>query len=182
KGRKAVRRQALYVRRVSDIAKAKPERGDVAVILQDGQELNRASLPLDRDRLAGHQTLFGGNRGILAAGRLHKTITEAGVHRPRCRLIQVDVDAPTLTHEQGPQVVDSVRMVGMLMRDQYAVEPVDFGVEKLHAQIRRTIDQNAGAVAIRINALDKQRATPAAVLRVVRVARTPTESHARHAH
>src|SRR6186713_1228870 len=59
KCRNAVRRQALYVRRVSDIAKAKPERGDVAVILQDGQELNRASLPLDRDRLAGHQTLFG---------------------------------------------------------------------------------------------------------------------------
>jgi hypothetical protein len=43
--RNTVRRQALDVCGVSDITKTEPERGDVAMILQDGQELDRASLP-----------------------------------------------------------------------------------------------------------------------------------------
>src|SRR5262249_36276376 len=52
-----LRWKAFNVSGVGDIAKAEPERGDVAVILQNGQEFNGAALPLYRDRLAGLQAL-----------------------------------------------------------------------------------------------------------------------------
>src|SRR5262245_52503763 len=99
KRRNAVRWQAFDVGGVSDIAKAEPERGDVAVVLQDGQEFDRAALPLYGDRLAGDQALFDGDRGIFAAWRRHKAISEAGVYRTRCRLIQIDIDPPAFAHE-----------------------------------------------------------------------------------
>src|SRR4029078_11673764 len=62
--RRALGRKTLNISGRGDIAKAEPERGDVAVVLQDGQEFDRASLPLDRDHLAGHQALFRDDRGV----------------------------------------------------------------------------------------------------------------------
>ena len=76
-----------------------------------------------------------GDRRIFAAGRRHEAIAEAGVHGARRRLIEVDVDAATLVDEQRPQIVDAVRVVGVLMGDQHAIDPVDLGVQKLHAQV-----------------------------------------------
>ena len=63
----------------------------------------------------------------------------------RGRLVEIDVDAAALVDEQRPQIVDAVRVVGMFMRDQHAVEPVDLGVEQLLAQVRRAVDQHARA-------------------------------------
>ncbi len=74
------------------------------------------------------------------------------MHGARGRLVEIDVHAPALVHEQRAQVVDAVGMVGMLMGDQHAIEPIDLGVEQLLAQIRRAVDQNARAVALRIAA------------------------------
>ena len=42
------------------------------------------------------------------------------------------------------QVVDAVGVVGVLMGEEDAVEPVDVGVEQLLAQVRRGVDQDAG--------------------------------------
>ena len=39
------------------------------------------------------------------------------------------------------QIVDAVRVVGMLVAIEDAVEPVDVGVEQLLAQIGRGVDQ-----------------------------------------
>ncbi len=70
--RNAVGRQAFDISGIGDIAKAEPERGDVAVILQDGQEFYRAALPLDRDRLARDQAFFGGDGGYSLPGGVIK--------------------------------------------------------------------------------------------------------------
>ena len=67
------------------------------------------------------------------------------MHGARGRFIQIDLDAAALVDEERAQIVDAVGMVGMLMRDQHAVEPVDFGIEQLLAKIGRAVDQNARA-------------------------------------
>jgi hypothetical protein len=46
-------------------------------------------------------------------------------------------------------------MVGMLMRDQYAVNPVDLCIEKLHPQIGRTIDQNTRDLSLPLRTFDQ---------------------------
>ena len=49
-----------------------------------------------------------------------------------------------MADEQRAQIVDAVDVVGVLMGEQHAVEPVDIGVEKLLAQVGRSVDQHAG--------------------------------------
>jgi len=86
--------------------------------------------------------------------------------------VAIDVDAPAAMQEQAAQIVNAVRMVGMFVGVEHAIEPIDIGVDELLAQIRPGIDQDA-----RERRLDpcarQQRTAAAAVLRIVRVARAP---------
>ena len=85
------------------------------------------------------------DRRIFAARRLFEAIVEARPDRPgRSLSLDVHVDAAALADEQGAQVVDAVDVVGVLVGDQHAVDPVDVGVEKLLAQVRRGVDQDPG--------------------------------------
>ena len=84
--------------------------------------------------------------------------------------------------EQRPQVIDPVRVVGVLMRDENAIDPVNVGIEKLHAQVRSAIHQHARAQVIAARAFDQQRTTPPSVLRVVRIAFAPAKRDARNTH
>ena len=84
--------------------------------------------------LPRHQPVLGHDRRIFAAGRRHEAIAETGVHGARGGLVEIDVDAAALVHEQRAQIVDAVGVVGMLMGDQHAVEPIDLGLEQLLAQ------------------------------------------------
>jgi hypothetical protein len=94
-------------------------------------------------------------------------------------LVQVNVNSPPFLDHQGAKVIDAVGMVGMRVGEEYSVEPIDFGVEKLLAQIGRGIDQcsrNTGPAT----ALDQKRSPAAAVLGIGRIAIAPTESGTRH--
>ena len=62
------------------------------------------------------------------------------MHGARGRLVHVEVDLAPVLDEQRPQIVDAVGVVGVLVGDQHAVEPLDTGIEQLLAQIGRTID------------------------------------------
>ena len=53
-------------------------------------------------------------------------------------------DALAAVDEQAAQIVDAVRVVGMLVRVEHRVDPIDVGVKQLLAQIRRRVDQDAG--------------------------------------
>ncbi len=77
------------------------------------------------------------------------------MHRPRGRLIQIDVDAAALAHEQRTQVVKAMGMVGVFMGDQHAIEPVHLGVEQLHAQIGRAVDKSARDLAWPLRTLNQ---------------------------
>ena len=172
----------LDVGRVRQIAEAEAERRDIAVLLQHRQDRNRASLPLDGQRMTRRQPVLLGDRRIVAAWWRHEAIAEAGVHGARRRLVHVDVDAAALADENRAQIVHAVGMVGVLVGDEHAVEPGHLGLKQLLAQVRRTVDQHARVVALGVAALDQQAAAPPAVLRIVGVAVAPAERHARHAH
>ena len=73
-------------------------------------------------------------------------------------------------------------VVGVLVRVEHGLDPIDFGGEQLLAQVAAGVDDDAGRLvdAVRI-ALDQQRAAAAAVLRVFGVADAPVAADARHA-
>ena len=87
--------------------------------------------------------LIGNWRVFAAFGRL-EAIAEPRAQRLRRRLIGVKVQPAAFAHEQRPEIVDAVGVVGVFMRDEHGIEPADVGVEQLFAQIRRRIDQHAG--------------------------------------
>ncbi len=78
------------------------------------------------------------------------------------------------------QVVDAVRVVGVVMRIEDAVERFAAHAQELLAQIRRGVDQHRG-VPLLAETLDQRAAAAAAVLRVGRIAGAPHGADARHA-
>src|SRR6516164_4871248 len=69
----------------------------------------------------------------------------------------------------------------MLVGVEHRVEPLDVRVEQLLAEVRRRIDQHAGARARRIAALNQERAPSPPVLRIGWIGVAPAEPDARHA-
>ena len=80
---------------------------------------------------------------IIASRRLREAIGEADVDRLRGRFVHIDVDAAALVHKQRAQIVDAVGVIGMLVGEQYAIEPVDLRLEQLLAAVGRAVDQDA---------------------------------------
>ncbi len=124
---------------------------------------------------------FGDDRRIFAARRRAETIAEPVQKDFRGRLCGIDIEPAALVHEQRPQIVDSVGVVGVFVGDQHAVEPWHVGVEQLLAKVGRGVDQNPGD-AVRTVPFDQQRGAPPPVFRIVRVAGAPAERRPRHAH
>src|SRR5690606_28192650 len=94
----------------------------------------------------------------------------------------IDVDAPAIVQRQHAQVINAMRMVGMLMGKEHGVDPIDIGVEQLLAHIRSGVDQDSRWL---FNAFrptfNQQRTAPAAISRFLRIAGAPVIADARHA-
>src|SRR5437899_2306412 len=172
--REALRRQSDQVAGVGEPAEAEAERGDVAMLLQDGQGSEAAPCPFDPHRLTGSYTMLARDRRILAAGRRHKAIAEALVERLRGRRVHIDWNALAAVNEQAAQVVDAVSVVGVLMGIKHGVDPIDVGVKQLLAQIRRRVDQDAGYGRAGTT-LDQQRSAASTVPGIVWIAVAPAE-------
>src|SRR5581483_2962531 len=71
-------------------------------------------------------------------------------------------------------------LVGMLMRQKRRIEMIDAGIDQLLAQIGRGVNDNARDPLMG-RALDQQRTTAAAVLRIGGIAFAPAERRPRHA-
>ena len=125
--------------------------------------------------------MLGEDRRILAPGRRLKAIAEAHAHDLRRGRVEVDVDPAAAAQKERAQIVHAVGMVGMFVGVEDAVEPIDLGIEKLLAQIRRSVDQDARDPAVVAAPLDKERRASAAVLRIVRIAHSPAQRRPRDA-
>src|SRR4051794_40942849 len=73
-------------------------------------------------------------------------------------------------------------VVGVLVSNQHAIEPIDLGIEQLAAQVRRGVDEQARYSAVLGDLLDEQRASSAPVLGIARVASTPAKRDPGNAH
>src|SRR5690242_15070985 len=171
-------RQSTKVTGIGQVAEAKAHRCDVSVLLRERQGRNRAPFPLDDYRLVRLEPVLGDDWRILTARRGAKAISESRMQGRGGGLIKVDVDAPVLAHHQRTKIVNPMRMIGMLVREHNAVEPIHLRGEKLLAQIRRCVDKHtrdaAGAAA-----LEKKRRASAPVLGIGGVAVAPAERRAR---
>ena len=72
----------------------------------------------------------------------------------RKRRSRMSVGAPVgpasiapLAQRIGPEIVDAVHLVGMLVGPDHGVDPLDLGVEELGAQVGRGVDQDGLAAA-----------------------------------
>src|SRR5262249_4632418 len=94
---------------------------------------------------------------------------------------RIGVDAAALVDEQAAQVVDAVRVIGVLMGEQHAVEPVHIGVQQLFAQVRAGVDKYAGHLAGAVASLDQHGAASPPVFWIGWIAFAPAECGPRHA-
>jgi hypothetical protein len=91
-------------------------------------------------------------------------------------LAGVDIHGRAGVAGDHAQLVDAMHVVGMVVGVEHAVRALDAGGQRLHAQIRTTIDEHAGGAVF-----DVDRGAIAAVARIVRIALAPLVSQPRHA-
>src|SRR3981081_2274122 len=83
-------------------------------------------------------------------------------------------------HHDRAEIVDGRGLVVMLMGQKHRVDVIDVSVNQLLAQIGRGIDHDSRDPVVRCP-LGEQRATAAAVFRIVGIACPPTERGTRNA-
>ncbi len=151
------RGQAGDVGRVGDGAEAEAERWDVAVHLRDGLNVEGAVLARNAD-LAAVGDAGRPQDGVVAGARLLlETIAEAAGEAVTGD--RVEVAGHLALHGVGDhaQIVDAVRVVGVVVRVEDAIEVGDAGVEQLFAQVGGGVDEDVGEAA-RHDFFDENRA------------------------
>ena len=137
--------------------------------------------PSIRHRFAGRKPPFVQQRRILAAGRRLENIVEMAAHDRRGRRIHVKIDLAPVHDDQRADVVDPVRMVGVRMGQQDAVEPVDVRRRAIARARSGEVSTRTSVLAPSGPSLEQDRAAPAAVFRIVGIAGAPALADARHA-
>ena len=80
---------------------------------------------------------------IIAAGRRIEAITEALPDAGHRGLIAVNIKSLAHAVDNGPEIVDPVKLVGMVMGDEHGIEPTDMRGEQLAMHIGRSVHENA---------------------------------------
>ena len=146
--------QADEIAGIRETVEPESEGRNVAVVLQEREDHDRAACPLDCDRLARRDPVLVRDRRIFAAGRRHEAVAELMEHDAGRGLIQVEIEALPAMNVKRAQIIDPVGVVGVRVGEEDAVEPIDIGVEQLLAQIGRRVDEHAGAAAVGAGSLD----------------------------
>src|SRR5262252_8393979 len=84
------------VARIGKAAEAKPERSDIAVILQERQHGNGSAGASNGHRHSGHQRVCGRDRRIAAARWRLEAICKPGPHHRRGLVVKVNVKTAPL--------------------------------------------------------------------------------------
>ena len=119
------------------------------------------------------------NGRIKGARLLSEAVLETAFQgRARC-CVRPHADAAAHVEENATQIVDAVRVVGVVVRVEHAIQGLDARIEQLFAKIRGRIDQH-GRTAAFGKAIDQQRTAPPPVLRIGRIAGAPDRPNARN--
>jgi hypothetical protein len=88
----------------------------------------------------------------------------------------VDGKRSTAAHGDGAQIVDPVRVVGVIVGVKHRIDPVHVGRDELHAQLRRRIDEEPRPI-VRLDERAYARAPVARIGRAAHLAVTPELRH-----
>ena len=94
---------------------------------------DRPARPFDDDWLAGADAPLFNHRRIGAAGRRLEDVTEFAPQRFGGRRVDMDSETSPHRHVDRPEIVDAMRMVGVLVGDQHGVEMGHVRAEQLLA-------------------------------------------------
>ena len=157
--RGAFGRQVAEVAGIGEAAEAEAERGDVAVLLQDGQGGDRAALPRrSSPAVPGAIAVLGDDRRIFAAGRRREAIAEAVAQRPaRSARRHRRRPAGACCTNSAAQIVDAVGVVGVLVGDTARRRAI--GTSASSSCSRRSGEVSTST---RVDAVGPLRARPAA--------------------
>ncbi len=170
----------MEVGRIGGGPDAEAERGNPAVLNQEGGEFHRSALPFGLMTLARFDRMPRQDRRIIAALGCDEAIGEPRHHVFSGRLVEINGNAPALMQHDGTEIVDAVGLVGVLVGQEHRVDVIDLGIDQLLAQIGRGVDHDPRG-AVRAVTLDQQRAAASAVFWIVGIARAPAERRAWHA-
>jgi hypothetical protein len=105
------------------------------MLLQERLYRDRSTLSGHGHRHAGGQAMLGHDRRVAASWRRVEAVGEPVAHHRGGTLVKVNVHALAALDEKRAQIVDAVGVIGVFVRIEHAVEPIDVGVEELLAQI-----------------------------------------------
>src|SRR5262245_42233728 len=148
--------------------------------LPERQRFDDSARTLNFHRNAGRNLAAVEDRRIFAVCRHVEAIGEAHPELLPCQLVIVGGDAPPPVIGHHAQIIDAVGVIGVVVREQHAVEPANPDVEQLLTEIWRGVDER-GRGSLPSLLLHQHRAAPAPVLWISRIARAPDISDAWHA-
>ena len=108
---------------------------------------DNASRPINRDRHASLDPMLVENRRIFTPGRRLEAVVKPRANFGARAGIHVDRHAPAHVNYERPQIIDSMGVVGVFMRQQDGIQADHACVKQLRAQVWRGVDQNARRAA-----------------------------------
>src|SRR5882757_3522262 len=154
-------RQCHNVVGIGDAAKPEAERGNEAVALRDRHHGDPGCRELAFDQF------WPIDRVVEPVPFSLEAVAEAALDDRVGPPVRPGLDR-ALPAGIGAQVVDAVQLVGMVVRPDHGVDPLDTCVNQLLAQVGRGVDQDGFALV-----LDEDGTAAAAVAAVLRVGGTP---------
>ena len=99
---------------------------DVDIDIADGQMIAGGNVVRIQGRLVIKCGTFG---------EWFQHISESFADLGHCIGVGIDIDGLFHGPVYGPQIIDSVQVIGMIMGEQHAIEAADLGIQQLLAQI-----------------------------------------------
>src|ERR1051326_3757785 len=142
------------------------------VLLQKREDRYCTPCPVDIKRLKRPDFMRIQDRRVLAPRRRGEHVTELLLQNVEAELVRVHIHAPVHAIGNRAQIVYAVRLVGVIVRNENAVEMRAPRIQQLLAQIRRSVDKH-GRCPIVAALAQQNGASPPPVLRIVRIAGAP---------
>ncbi len=138
-GRPALFRKADGVGRVGHLPEPIADRADLAVIDVEGGHRDRAAGTVDFPGLTMGRDQVSVADGRITASAL-EDVAEAPLQAGRRIGVHIGRHALAGVEEEGPQVVDAVDLVGVVMGEQAGVHSLDLRPHRLQPEVRRGVD------------------------------------------
>ncbi len=136
-------RQGDHIAGIGHVSKAIAQGTDPAMVLVKGGDRNRAGRAVHGPGLAVLRRRPGRGDGGIAPLPV-EDIAEPALKAGAGHSVHPAVDPVALNDGERADVVDAMALVGVVVGDQQGVQPPQICGDRLQAQFRRGVDQNAG--------------------------------------